>query len=310
VTALGIAFAAGQALAVLLLVTPQLLIRQHPHGRNTAPMTDPRPNPTTWTAPDAIPSRHELQPAPLPADLEALVRSGHLTEVEPGRYRRAPRHPIAPPATQTPRQQHDAHVDRLAAAVLAGDGLAALATQVAPPAHPDTSRDHDDLDQDRRDLAAADTPPAGRAAPAPGSEPLRPSRRQAYTSSTAALVIGAHKRRRDRPEHDPWGDYPKTPYPEMTAGQTCPPAGYSALGDRSRPPVASGRSGLICTCNRSLREDDRMDDHVETGDAAAAVRRVLAAVDEGELEATPAERAYLAGALDVLEQIPARTPLH
>ena len=52
-----------------------------------------------------------------------------------------------------------------------------------------------------------------------------------------------------------------------------------------------------------------MDDHVDTGEAAAGLRRVLAAVDEGEVEATPAERAYLAGALDVLEQIPARTPL-
>ena len=52
-----------------------------------------------------------------------------------------------------------------------------------------------------------------------------------------------------------------------------------------------------------------MDDHVDTGEAAAAVRRVLAAVDGGEVEATSGERAYLAGALDVLEQIPARTPL-
>ena len=51
-----------------------------------------------------------------------------------------------------------------------------------------------------------------------------------------------------------------------------------------------------------------MDDHVNTGEAAAGLRRVLAAVDEGELEATPAERAYLAGALDVLEQMPARPP--
>jgi len=52
-----------------------------------------------------------------------------------------------------------------------------------------------------------------------------------------------------------------------------------------------------------------MDEHANTGETAAGLRRVLAAVDEGELEATPAERAYLAGALDVLEQIPARTPL-
>jgi len=52
-----------------------------------------------------------------------------------------------------------------------------------------------------------------------------------------------------------------------------------------------------------------MDDHVDTGEAAVAVRRVLAAVDAGELKATPGERAYLAGALDVLEQIPAHTPL-
>ena len=60
-------------------------------------MTDPRPHPTTWTAPDRLPSRHDLQPAPLPADLEALVRSGHLTEVEPGCYRRAPRRPTRHP---------------------------------------------------------------------------------------------------------------------------------------------------------------------------------------------------------------------
>jgi len=47
-----------------------------------------------------------------------------------------------------------------------------------------------------------------------------------------------------------------------------------------------------------------MDDHLDTGEAAAAVRGVLAAVDAGEVEATSAERAYLAGALDVLEQVP------
>ncbi len=52
-----------------------------------------------------------------------------------------------------------------------------------------------------------------------------------------------------------------------------------------------------------------MDDHVDTGQAAASVRRVLAAVDAGSVEATPAERAYLAGALEVLEQMPARSPL-
>jgi len=59
----------------------------------------------------------------------------------------------------------------------------------------------------------------------------------------------------------------------------------------------------------SLREDGRMNEHVDMGEAVAAVRRVLGAVDAGEVEATPAERAYLAGALDVLEQMPARTPL-
>ena len=91
-------------------------------------MTDPRPHPTTWTAPDRLPLRHELQqPAPLPADLEALVRSGHLTKVEPGCYRRAPRRPIAPPATPTRRQQRDGHVDRIVRAVLAGDGPTARA---------------------------------------------------------------------------------------------------------------------------------------------------------------------------------------
>jgi len=52
-----------------------------------------------------------------------------------------------------------------------------------------------------------------------------------------------------------------------------------------------------------------MDDHVDIGEAAASVRRVLAAVDAGEVEATPAQRAYLAGALDVLEQMPTPHPL-
>jgi len=94
-------------------------------------MTDPRPHPTTWTAPDRLPSRHELQPASLPADLEALVRSGHLTEVEPGRYRRAPRRPTAPPATPTPREQYDRHADCIAAAVLDRAADAALAAHVA-----------------------------------------------------------------------------------------------------------------------------------------------------------------------------------
>lgn len=52
-----------------------------------------------------------------------------------------------------------------------------------------------------------------------------------------------------------------------------------------------------------------MDDHVDTDEAAATVRRVLDTVDAGEVEATSAERAYLTGALDVLEKMPAPIPL-
>jgi len=44
-------------------------------------------SPTTWQPPERMPSRTELRPPP--ADLAALVRAGHLHQVEPGVYRRA-----------------------------------------------------------------------------------------------------------------------------------------------------------------------------------------------------------------------------
>jgi len=81
-----------------------------------------------WRAPDWMPSRRDLQPPPhhedpatrLPHDFAALVRAGHVTEVAPGVYRRAPHR------TATMRQQYDGHVNRLAAAVHDHDDDAAL----------------------------------------------------------------------------------------------------------------------------------------------------------------------------------------
>ncbi len=55
----------------------------------------------TWQTPSRMPSRAEMRP--LPADLAALVRSGHLTEVEPGVYRRAPRSPPTEGAAMKPQ---------------------------------------------------------------------------------------------------------------------------------------------------------------------------------------------------------------
>lgn len=49
-------------------------------------MTDP----SIWQAPDRLPTRGDLA-VPLPLDVAALVAAGHLLEVAPSVYRRAPR---------------------------------------------------------------------------------------------------------------------------------------------------------------------------------------------------------------------------
>ena len=41
----------------------------------------------------------------------------------------------------------------------------------------------------------------------------------------------------------------------------------------------------------------------DTAETAAQLRRVLDAVDAGEIEAEPGQRAYLAGAADALERV-------
>lgn len=67
---------------------------------------------------------------------------------------------------------------------------------------------------------------------------------------------------------------------------------------------------LATTMTRGSRQDDVMDEHlVEPEAVAAGLRRVLVALDAGEAGVTAAERAYLAGALDVLDQMPAPPPL-
>ncbi len=55
---------------------------------------------TDYPPPERMPSRAELPP--LPADLAALVRAGHLVEVEPNQYRRAPRRMYPAPPKQEP----------------------------------------------------------------------------------------------------------------------------------------------------------------------------------------------------------------
>ncbi len=58
-----------------------------------------------WRPPDWMPSGRDLQPPPhhedpatrLPHDLAALVRAGHLHQVTPSVYRRAPRSRTSPP---------------------------------------------------------------------------------------------------------------------------------------------------------------------------------------------------------------------
>lgn len=53
-----------------------------------------------------------------------------------------------------------------------------------------------------------------------------------------------------------------------------------------------------------------MDEQLVKPEAVAAgLRRVLAVVDAGEVDATAAERAYLAGALHVLDQMSYPPPL-
>ncbi len=60
-------------------------------------------NRATWQAPDQMPSRRSLQPT-LPADVAALIRAGHLLEVAPSVYRRAPRSRTTPPHNRTEQQ--------------------------------------------------------------------------------------------------------------------------------------------------------------------------------------------------------------
>jgi len=73
---------------------------------------------TTWTPPSRLPTRSELQPQ-LPHDVEALVRAGHLLEVSPGQYRRAPRR--TPDTAPTVRALLDHCTNRIAVALLDGD---------------------------------------------------------------------------------------------------------------------------------------------------------------------------------------------
>lgn len=75
-----------------------------------------------------LPSRTDLQTA-LPADLEALVKCGHLVAVTDGVYRRAPR--TTPPTTPTPRETHDLHVNVITSAVLHRATAAAIAAHHA-----------------------------------------------------------------------------------------------------------------------------------------------------------------------------------
>lgn len=46
---------------------------------------------------------------------------------------------------------------------------------------------------------------------------------------------------------------------------------------------------------------------MDVDDVAAGLRAVLAAIEAGEIEAAPGERAYLAGALDALDRVRSRT---
>ncbi len=71
------------------------------------------PSPT----PTRMPSRRSLQPA-LPVDVQALVRCGHLIEVEPGCFRRATRTTDTAPSA---RELIDHCTDRIGAALLIGD---------------------------------------------------------------------------------------------------------------------------------------------------------------------------------------------
>jgi hypothetical protein len=56
--------------------------------------------PSTWQAAERMPSRAKLHPLPL--DVAALVRAGHLHQVEPGVYRRAPRPTTIQPTRAVP----------------------------------------------------------------------------------------------------------------------------------------------------------------------------------------------------------------
>jgi len=82
-------------------------------------------------------------------------------------------------------------------------------------------------------------------------------------------------------------------------------AAFNSDGGRAMTATTLGT-----TTTRGSREDDVMDEHlVKPETVAAGLRRVLAALDAGEVDVTPSERAYLAGALDVLEQMSNPPPL-
>jgi len=64
-------------------------------------------NRATWQAPDRMPKRQDVQPWRVPVDVAALVCAGHLLEVAPSVYRRAPPIPHHPATTERRATRHD-----------------------------------------------------------------------------------------------------------------------------------------------------------------------------------------------------------
>ncbi len=154
------------------------------------------------TAPDRLPSRRSLQ-QPLPHDVAALVAAGHLVQVAPGLYRRAPRPDTAP----TVRELLAHCADRIARALLAGDADTAR-TFHAAARFLLTSVGAGDLDEHEHTTATS----ASGQQPPPHRQDAQPQRQSQTPYGTVGVSTPAAQPRSSAGRTDP----------AMSAQQTTP----------------------------------------------------------------------------------------
>jgi len=142
---------------------------------------------TTWTPPSRLPTRSELQPQ-LPHDVEALVRAGHLLEVSPGQYRRAPRR--TPDTAPTVRALLDHCTNRIAVALLDSDAPTARTFHhAARLLHASVGAGDGDPDEHEHEHTTATT--ASRQQPTPHRQDAHPQRQSQTPYGTAGVRTAA-----------------------------------------------------------------------------------------------------------------------